>query len=623
MAAEQQKQPPRIDPPPEQQVRNLLDRIDSGDVEAWWQICRWLGIDDEHRSENDFAIEIRKLPGWQRATELDKRRMIAAAESYLRKYKGDVRVWFAEPDVLYRPMLAGLRAFLLLANENREQFDALPDDVWIRWLPAIVRQQHYNETVEFGFLLAIAIRKAPEAATAEILQAIDRENRKGDTLWILYKLGNEFDARVGAELLARLGRRPRLKAKCAAQLLNTCVDAGIPGALDQSRRWIPQQPPRQSRRRALALEASRLLFFNGNWQDWPALWNIIRRDIRFGKTLLEGISYEHHHAFPPLIKIISPHYVAQFWEWMLTQYPVAEDPDQSRGGSITTRWAVADFRDALVSNLADRGTVEACQELEKLKIRFPEFGWFDRVLARAKEQTRRNSWQPVSPTQLFQLASNPKNRVVQNADQLLDVVCDALNDVQRKLHAETPAAQFLWNVDRPKEEEAISDWVKIELEGLLTSRAIILNREVQIHIGDKTDIHVDAISRRSPTAEFERVKVIIEVKGCWNPDQKTAMRDQLVNRYLAQNDCTHGIFLLAWFLCDRWSGADRRRRQIKFPTRSKAEEYFKAQAVRLSMGAIRLRATVLDATIPAVGRRNARTSAGRQQKRKGDKAKKY
>jgi hypothetical protein len=128
---------------------------------------------------------------------------------------------------------------------------------------------------------------------------------------------------------------------------------------------------------------------------------------------------------------------------------------------------------------------------------------------------------------------------------------------------------------------------------------------------------VDAISRRSPNAEFERVKVIIEVKGCWNPDQKTAMRDQLLKRYLAQNDCTHGIFLLAWFLCDHWTAKDRRRRRMKFPTRSKAEEYFKAQAAHLSTGSNRLRAIVLDATIPSVRRRIARTSGRRQQKGKG------
>src|SRR5438552_17804247 len=135
--------------------------------------------------------------------------------------------------------------------------------------------------------------------------------------------------------------------------------------------------------------------------------------------------------------------------------------------------------------------------------------------------------------------------------QLMDVVCDALGELEAKLHGETRAAQFLWNLDRPKEEEAISDWVKIELEALLVSRAIILNREVRIHIGEKTNIHVDAVSRGNRNAEFGRAKVQHPLTSIWNPDQKTAMQDQLVNRYSPQNDCTHGIFLFGWFLCDQ------------------------------------------------------------------------
>jgi len=94
IAAEQQKQPPPVDPPPEQRVRNLLDRVETGDFEAWWQICLWLGLDEERQSLDDHSIEVRKLPGWQKVSEVDKERIIAAADNYLRKYKGDARIWF-------------------------------------------------------------------------------------------------------------------------------------------------------------------------------------------------------------------------------------------------------------------------------------------------------------------------------------------------------------------------------------------------------------------------------------------------------------------------------------------------------------------------------------------------
>jgi len=74
---------------------------------------------------------------------------------------------------------------------------------------------------------------------------------------------------------------------------------------------------------------------------------------------------------------------------------------------------------------------------------------------------------------------------------------------------------------------------------------------------------------------------------------------------------------LVKFLCDHWSANDRRRRQMKFQTRSKAEEYFEAQAARLTTGSIQLRAVVLDATVTRIRARGARTSARRQQIRNG------
>ena len=603
IAAEQQKQPPALDPLPAQRIHGFLDRIDQGDFDAWWQISHWAEIEDDgHYSRKDYYIDIRKLPGWGKAAEPDRSRMVSAAENYLRNHKSDSSVWFAKPNVLYRPMLAGLRGLLLLAKEDRQRFDTLPIDVWTRWLPAIVHQQHYDETNEFRLLLTTAIEKVPKAATDEILKAVEKENRKGETLWILYKLGDKFDTTVGIELLARLNKRPALAAKCAAQLLATCVQAAVPGALEQARRWIPPKPPKEKRRRALGLEAAHLLLFKTTASDWHKIWDIIQIDVSFGKILFGRVAYEHLHVIPPLISEIQPREVGLLWEWMLQRYPLAEDPDRSRGGSVTPRWAMADMRDSVASSLADRGTPEACEELNRLISKFPQIPWLKRVLARGKDQMRRNTWIPVSPQDLFRLASNRKNRLVQNADQLMDAVVDTLGEIQVKLHAETPSAPFLWNNDRPKEEEAMSDWVKIELEAILTSRGIILNREVQIHIKDKTDIHVDAISRENPTDEFSRSKVIIEVKGCWNPDQKTAMQEQLVDRYLAQNDCRHGIFLLGWFLCDTWSRKDSRRQQVKFANRYEAEEYFRAQAERLSKPPIQVRSIVLDATIPAIRR---------------------
>ena len=58
--------------------------------------------------------------------------------------------------------------------------------------------------------------------------------------------------------------------------------------------------------------------------------------------------------------------------------------------------------------------------------------------------------------------------------------------------------------------------------------------------GHSVDIAVfTPIGRRVDGAKL--ATVMIEVKGCWHRDVSTAMRIQLVDRYLTGTDTVHGI----------------------------------------------------------------------------------
>jgi hypothetical protein len=101
----------------------------------------------------------------------------------------------------------------------------------------------------------------------------------------------------------------------------------------------------------------------------------------------------------------------------------------------------------------------------------------------------------------------------------------------------------------------------------LVERGIIAGREVEIRRpqgagapGERTDIHVSAIrppDRSRPVAGVART--IIEVKGNWHDELMTAMTTQLVDRYLKDNSCQAGIYLVAWFNSTHWDGVDGRK----------------------------------------------------------------
>ncbi len=92
--------------------------------------------------------------------------------------------------------------------------------------------------------------------------------------------------------------------------------------------------------------------------------------------------------------------------------------------------------------------------------------------------------------------------------------------------------------------------------------------------------------------------VTIEVKGCWHAEVKTAMKSQLVDRYLTGTRTTHGIYLVFWFAADDWDPADSRSRRCKGDPQ-KLDDAFSEQARSLTAEThATVRSFVMDGSLP-------------------------
>ena len=144
--------------------------------------------------------------------------------------------------------------------------------------------------------------------------------------------------------------------------------------------------------------------------------------------------------------------------------------------------------------------------------------------------------------------------------------------------------------------------MKLHLESDIGGRGVIVNREVEVrrqpgsNLGDRTDIHVDAIAPSPRPEQFDRVTVIVEVKGCWNRELDSAMGKQLRDKYMRESSCEHGLYLVAWFNCDKWDPEDTRARPGM--TVDEALIHFSRQAESTSSGGIIIGAYVLDVHLP-------------------------
>src|SRR5574337_923853 len=218
--------------------------------------------------------------------------------------------------------------------------------------------------------------------------------------------------------------------------------------------------------------------------------------------------------------------------WLVRHYRYAEDPQIEEAHWVGSRESIAMWRDSSLSHLKGRGTPEACQAIRRIALELPELGWLKWTIQEAEDLTRRSTWLPPLPQDILRLASHQRGRLVQSGSQLLDVLLDSLKRLESKLQGETPAAIDLWeeNVYRPKDENRFSDYVKRYLDEDLKQRGVIVNREVQIRrgeapgVGERTDIHVDALVLGPNGEAYDSVSAIIEVKGCWNRELYISQR---------------------------------------------------------------------------------------------------
>lgn len=133
----------------------------------------------------------------------------------------------------------------------------------------------------------------------------------------------------------------------------------------------------------------------------------------------------------------------------------------------------------------------------------------------------------------------------------------------------------------------------------MTVRGAIVNREVQIRrnrpsgIGERTDLLVDAAPVGGP--DTGRLSLPIEVKGAWNDELRTAMRDQLVERYMRDTAASDGIYVVAWPDLESWTDVtDTRRPVLASLERKVVEAELAAQAAELARDGARVRVVHLD-----------------------------
>jgi hypothetical protein len=593
--------------------------------------------------------DITKFPGWNVASANTRNRMISAAKQYLLRWKSSP--WKIKPRSIFYPDMAGYLAFELLQNYCPEFIESLDDVSWANIAPAIIS---FPSSTGFGSdsvkrqmsAASLAYSKAAKQTFKTLTKLIDHEDaEEKNGLFILRLVEDCIDEKLGLFLLEK-ARDRKLRPSSVADLISMAFSVCPEQAENQSRGrllgslaqlrsatlCLPRKPRLKSERKTKRLRSRTISF--PNWQKrptnrrkqlldltlrligviwengphrWQILWPLWKRNTVLFKRSIEYIASERRQS--PVAPInLSVSALEELFILLEEHYPHESDPHHDGAYCYGVRDSVKDFRDSVLRAIVANGTQDSIAAIRRLESFFPNLPYLSWVRRDAQLRMLEATWRPLSVEQLRELLAKSGRRVIRSEGDLAAVLIESLNRLQLRLRGETPSVRDIWDYDAkaktwaPVDENAFSDYVKRHLEIELTSLGIVAMREVEIRRGyskpgERTDIYVAFAVHAGCSDEFDIVRVVVEVKGCWHRELTKALTEQLRDRYLSESQCSTGIYLVGWFLCDSWRTDDYRQSDTPKWVLQQARDYFMTQAKQASVNGLTIHSVVLNTRI--------------------------
>lgn len=591
-------------PSRKQKIESIINNNNLSVREKWELLSyEFMRTSDENLGINYDAIELSLSPVWQDINNDFGNHIIQIAENYLQEGDPETDRWIDTNS--YQPLgpeFLGYKAIRLILNLNSDFLHKHHVCLWSKWSPAILAIRSFDKDKDID-LYQMVYKYAPEDFIKYLIRLIDKENNHHGHLSILQYLNDCWDERLALVLLEKV-KDKNLKPHCVSSLLEELFIHKVEGIEEYTKSLIISPPSDDERDRQVEIIAVKKLMLHTEDGSWDYLWPILQHNADLARDAFLSFGSPNHYDKETLavLQRLRENDLTDLFIWLSHQFPSHEDHKHDDGGHITPRENVADFKNYIPQYLSGRGTLAAITALQKLKRTFPNMSRFNILINNAQANYRKSNWIPPKPMELIQLVNNQHKRYVNSADELLEVIIESLEKYQLKLHGESSSVYNLWNDSKdrrkkkytPKDENHLSDNIKDFLDDDIgIKKGPVVNRELSIHKGsDRTDIHISARVFNDSQGVFEIYKVIIEVKCCWNKELYTAMENQLVNKYLKDNDCKHGLYLVGWYYCDKWD-MGKKDKQI-----DDAKENFSQQAIKLSKDNLKIVSFVLDTRLP-------------------------
>lgn len=401
---------PPLDPPPEESVKDILERFEAGEM-GWFehlQLEMTLEATSTHYNPG-WGPDLTGLRGWAAADDATRSRIVEASKRFIREAVPRSPASLAEQSIPFSSV-AEYRPFYLLMRLDPAWLDSLPVSVWQRFSPVIIA---YHFTGGDRAIHSSLVERAYHYAPAEMLWALgillDKENAQHGAPFVLRTVAHCWDDRL-SDLLILKAQDPALKPTFLSALLGDLLDHDVAAGRQLAVSCCQLPIPSEAGARARALAAGEALLKHSLATAWKDLWPVLDNAPEFGRELFLQAAEHFYRDAHTWGSDLPEQSLADLYIWLGRVFPTNEDVDPitKKSAIVTARETVGEMRRALLRSLSIRGTSEALGAIEAVRQAFPEDTGlaFTRIVA--VESSLQAAWVPLRPDQVIDLQPAPK-----------------------------------------------------------------------------------------------------------------------------------------------------------------------------------------------------------------------
>lgn len=543
-------------------LHTALQRAEGGETWQWMNMLSYLCHEGEFGGFRSFFDEVTKLPLWPKLDAQTQLRLVVAARRYLQD--GGPAATDLTPNQGNSYEDGGIAALVLLQLRQADEASDFPH-LLVKWARGLAR---YNRDVQPRSIVNKLLAEGYEFSSGSVLPVLLDVCVRYIT-HELPRMPDFADEFMPAELLARLEEMlPSLPdGEGFFALCTYLVKRESSGAVESLVNRLNELQDLATQFSSKCLD---LLAECAPKKFVDAVWPRLSRDAEAVASFAAQVQLmTSSHAFPLLL--VEADVAEQIFEILEEHYPSSEDAPMN--GFVTRRHHIQEFRKCCIYSLREKADAPSIEALKRIFSRRPELAWVASAAHQAEQKAARDAWIPYELDEVTAMISRSTSKVVRTEEELHSVVTEELLSIADTISARSaqPLAYFLWDekAGEPKHEPRLCDWLASELRRRLEYRGAIVNREVQVRahnpkgVGERTDILIEVSRAFARRGADDVLRLVIEVKGCWNDELLTAPASQLRDNYMKAVRASTGIYLVMWFYCDRWSNDDGRKRRTR------------------------------------------------------------